>query len=72
MRTAGRSAPTLADLSTLPPTMPLYPDAAEILGVGRSTAYELVRTGQLPTRVLRLGRLVKIPTAELLRDVGAT
>ena len=61
-----------AALLALPPTVPLYPDAADILGVGRSTAYEMVRTGEWPTRVLRLGRLIKVPTAELLRYVGVT
>jgi excisionase family DNA binding protein len=59
-----------AALLALPPTVPLYPDAADILGVGRSTAYEMVRTGEWPTRVLRLGRLIKVPTAELLEYVG--
>lgn len=49
--------PTLIDVTT----------AATVLGVGRSLAYELVRTGQWPTPVLRMGRLVKIPTAPLLR-----
>lgn len=49
--------PTLIDVTT----------AATVLGVGRSLAYELIRTGQWPTPVLRMGRLVKIPTAPLLR-----
>ena len=68
-QTAGLSRPALL---ALPPTVPLYPEAAGILGVGRSTAYEMVRTGTWPTRVLRLGKLIRIPTAELLRYVGVT
>jgi predicted DNA-binding transcriptional regulator AlpA len=63
---------TRADLLTLPPTVSLYPTAAGILGVGRSSAYEMVRTGEWPTRVLRLGKLIKVPTAELLAYVGVT
>ena len=40
--------------------------AAALLGVGRTTAYRLVHDGQWPTPVLRLGRLIKIPTQPLL------
>ncbi|MBA2769171.1 MAG: helix-turn-helix domain-containing protein [Sporichthyaceae bacterium] len=40
-------------------------DAAGLLGLGRTTAYKLVRTGEWPTPVIRLGRLIKIPTAPL-------
>jgi excisionase family DNA binding protein len=49
--------PALLDVTT----------AAQVLGIGRSLAYQLVRTGQWPTPVLRVGRLVKIPTAPLVR-----
>ncbi len=44
--------------------------AAEVLGVGRSCAYELVRTGDWPTPVLRFGRLIRVPTAPLLELLG--
>jgi excisionase family DNA binding protein len=40
--------------------------AAALLGVGRTTAYRLVHDQQWPTPVLRLGRLIKIPTQPLL------
>ena len=33
------------------------PTAARILGLGPNTAYELVRSGNWPTPVLRFGRL---------------
>ena len=49
--------PTLVDVTT----------AGEILGVGRALAYQLVRTGQWPTPVIRMGRLIKVPTGPLLR-----
>jgi hypothetical protein len=42
------------------------PAAAALLGVGRTTAYRLVREQLWPTPVLRLGRLIKIPTQPLL------
>lgn len=44
------------------PTMSMS-DAAQYLGVGRSTLYELVRTRQL--RSIRVGRRILIPTHAL-------
>jgi excisionase family DNA binding protein len=38
-------------------------EAAIVLGVSRSTAYELARTGDLPS--LRLGRRIVVPTDAL-------
>ena len=35
-----------------------------ILGIGRNTAYELVRSGQIKS--LRIGRKIRIPKAEVL------
>ncbi len=34
-------------------------EAAKILGIGRNLAYELVRSGQIPS--LRLGRRIVVP-----------
>ena len=47
------------------------PEAARMLGVGRTLAYQLVREGQWPTPVVRVGRLIKIPTRPLLEFLGA-
>jgi predicted DNA-binding transcriptional regulator AlpA len=60
---------TRDDLLALPPVVDV-PTAARVLGVGRTSAYELVRTGQWPTPVLRLGRLVRVPSAPLLELIG--
>jgi predicted DNA-binding transcriptional regulator AlpA len=46
--------------------------AAAALGLSRTAAYELIRTGQWPTPVFRLGRLIKIPTVPLLDLLGIT
>lgn len=54
------------DLAGLPALLDV-PDAARVLGIGRSLAYELVRRGEWPTEVLRIGKLIKIPSAPLLR-----
>ncbi len=40
-------------------------EAADILGISRSTAYELVRQGRIPS--VRLGRRIVIPLTSLLR-----
>ena len=64
--------------SALDPAVPLpavldLVQAAALLGVGRTTAYRLVHDDQWPTPVLRLGRLIKIPTQPLLELLaGAT
>lgn len=42
------------------------PQAARLLGIGRTLAYELVRTDQWPTPVIRVGRLIKIPSGPLI------
>lgn len=60
---------TREELLELPAVVDM-PTAAEVLGVGRSCAYELVRTGDWPTPVLRLGRLIRVPTAPLLELLG--
>jgi excisionase family DNA binding protein len=39
------------------------PEAADQLGLSRSTLYELVAAGEL--RVVKIGRAVRIPAAEL-------
>ena len=41
------------------------PEAGKILGVSRNTAYQAVKTGQLP--VLRIGRKIRVPKALLNR-----
>ncbi len=45
--------------------------AAVILGIGRTLAYELVRTDEFPVRLIRLGRRIVVPIPELLRSLGA-
>jgi hypothetical protein len=62
---------TSSELAALPGVLDVL-TAARVLGIGRTKAYELVRTDQWPTPVLRVGRLVKIPTAPLLTLLGIT
>jgi predicted DNA-binding transcriptional regulator AlpA len=60
---------TREELLALPAVVDLT-TAAGVLGIGRTCAYELVRTGAWPTPVLRLGRLIRIPTAPILDLLG--
>ncbi len=39
-------------------------DLMPILGIGRNTAYELIRSGQIKS--IRIGRKIRIPKAEIL------
>ncbi|WP_088312829.1 hypothetical protein [Kineosporia sp. R_H_3] len=45
--------------------------AAEIIGIGRTLAYELVKNQAFPVRLLRLGRRVVVPIPDLLHYLGA-
>ena len=47
------------------------PQAARLLGIGRTLAYELVHTDQWPTPVLRIGRLIRIPSRPLIELVSS-
>lgn len=44
--------------------------AAKLLGVGRTAAYEAARRGEFPTR--KLGRRVVVPVPALLDWLGVT
>lgn len=60
---------TRAELLALPAAVPLDV-AARALTVGRTKAHEMARSGTWPTKLLRLGSVYRIPTAELLRLLG--
>lgn len=59
---------TVEKAQSIPPVVDV-PTAAAILGIGRTAAYELIRLGKWPTPVLRLGKLIRIPSAPLLELV---
>ena len=62
---------TVEQVRSLPPVV-YVPTAAAVLGVGRTAAYELIRVGQWPTPILRLGKLIRVPSAPLLELVGVS
>ena len=45
-------------------------EAAKLLGLGRTAAYEAARRGEIPSR--KLGRRVIVPVPALLEWLGAT
>jgi excisionase family DNA binding protein len=61
---------TSAELTWLPAALTV-PQAAAVLGIGRSHAYEAVKSGEWPTSVIRVGRCIRIPAAEVMRLLGA-
>jgi len=52
------------DLEHMPPILTVE-EAAAFLRIKRSTAYELIRQGQIPS--FRVGRFIRIPRDALLR-----
>ena len=45
--------------------------AGAILGIGRTKAYEMAKTGDFPVPLLRAGRRYLVPVPALLRLLGA-
>lgn len=58
---------TIEPLNT--PLLVAVPDAARLLGIGTTFAWELVRAGDIPS--VKLGRRVLIPRAALERLAGS-
>lgn len=52
------------------PVLLTVPQAAHVLGVGRTVAYQLVRRGEWPTPVIRVGAQIRIPRMPLLDLLG--
>ncbi len=69
MTGASKEGLTRAELLALPAVIDVA-TAAQALGLGRSTAYELARRDAFPCRVLHIGSSYRIPTADLLRILG--
>ncbi|HET9254894.1 MAG TPA: DNA-binding protein [Pseudonocardiaceae bacterium] len=60
---------TRAALLALPAAVDIV-TAGRAVGVGRTKAHELARTGQFPVAVLRLGNSYRVRTADLLTYLG--
>lgn len=63
---------TVGNLLKLPPTINVQ-TAGRALGIGRRKAYELVRAGTFPCKVIKIGAErvgYKVVTSDLLRVLG--
>jgi hypothetical protein len=63
----------LRDLQTSGRATITVEEAAEVLGIGRTLGYQLARErGELAegVKVLRVGRMLKVPTRQLLAALG--
>ncbi|QHC16892.1 hypothetical protein GR131_16355 [Streptomyces sp. GF20] len=52
------------------PAMPTVQQAFSALNVGSTLGYELIRQGQFPIEVVRLGRAFRVRKVELLAYLG--
>ncbi|MCP2342038.1 helix-turn-helix domain-containing protein [Actinomadura rupiterrae] len=62
---------TAAQIRRLPATIDLV-TAARALGVGRTSAYELARSGRFPLALWKLGRSYRVRTSDLQTFLGLT
>jgi predicted DNA-binding transcriptional regulator AlpA len=58
------------DLTDLPSVVDIV-TAARALGLSRSHAYDLAKRDVFPCRVVRIGHLYRVPTADLLQLLSA-
>lgn len=56
---------TRSEILALPAAIDIE-TAGRVLGIGRTSAYTLAKSGQFPCRVIRAGRKYRVPTAALL------
>jgi hypothetical protein len=61
--------PTLSEIGDLPVVLDIE-TAGRMLGIGRTNALRLARTGRFPCRTVRVGNLWRVPTADLLALLG--
>ena len=64
-------AAILVGVGELGPTIDVE-TAARLLGIGRTTAYQLAAENRLPVPVIRVGRSLRVPTVPLLALLGLT
>jgi excisionase family DNA binding protein len=68
-----RRSPSAAFKTLDPRVRPVVPAyvAFDLLGIDRTTGYKAIRAGTFPVPAVRIGRLIRIPTAALVRLLQA-
>lgn len=67
--TNGKTTLSYEEVLSLPVSVDLV-TAAHCFGISRTTAHELVRAGQFPCKVLRLGKQYRVTRSELFSVLG--
>lgn len=65
-----KTAFTITDLNDLPPSLNLEV-AANLLSIGRTTAYAMARRKEFPVPVFQVGSCYRVPTPAVLRLLEA-
>jgi len=67
----GRRTPTVEEIRTGPPMLEVPPVAA-VLRISKSYFYELIRRGEAPVRVVKVGSRYRVPRSALLELLEPT
>lgn len=62
---------SIEDLNNAGPTVPLWPDAGQALGVSKSHTYAMAREGKFPAKVIKIGASYRVVTASLVNLLSA-
>ena len=66
----GRKVPSIEEIRTGPPMLEVPPVAA-VFGISKSYFYELIKRGEAPVRVVKVGSRYRVPRTALLELLGA-
>lgn len=58
-----RNSAAAVPLASVQPTMSVWPEVGHAFGLSRSSTYDAVARGEIPT--IKLGRLLRAPTAAI-------
>jgi hypothetical protein len=62
--------PTPDEIRRWPATVRAVPDASSAIGVGPDAAYKMIRAGEFPFPILRLGRSLRVTRANVMATLG--
>lgn len=65
-----RKALSAAEVLALPALPSAWPDGGMACGLGRTTTFQLIASGEFPVPVIRVGRSLKVRRSDLLNFLG--